>query len=476
MDFGVTGKLEGYYPVGQYRKNEAAGRSAGVGFAELAAAKAPEKTENVSFKEMLKSKYPGAYYNVMDTSRINRGLWGRNDYPWDAYFSEPADESVLNWTPLGPEPDMQSPAVHVKLNSMVGKIAIVIPSELEEKMKNDPELAEKVMGRADNFLVTNSTPGLNEGFLMTFDENGEINHACVVGEGRFSVSSSEFVEARKARETKHAEYEMLAEESALKRRLLAASAVRNVKPAYEAYESENYRIVPDNDAGCFDIYNKQGERIGAFDYADIKVRQDAATGKQFLISEHGTMSYDAVAFNGELKEALQNVMGVEALETEELQGFTLKTHSGTGLQYLMRDGEEGRGGKALLQSKADIEKYEALAEAYFNKYPNLVHDKNAAYIWADLEIKGLAQHMDNGIVSMGFNGMSYHDNADYKNNWSVLFSADTYRAVFDWLQNNRGSMEEMQKFAAWQDVFDNIGSRYERIWSDEEEKQGYLNN
>lgn len=259
-------------------------------------------------------------------------------------------------------------------------------------------------------------------------------------------------------------------------RASAASAVRNVKSAYETYESENYRIVPDNEAGCFDIYDKQGERIGAFDYSDIKVRQDSVTGKQFLISEHGTMSYDAVVLDGELKDALQNVMGVETLETEELQRFTLKTYSGTGIQYLVRDGEEGRGGKVLLQSQADIEKYEALAEAYFNKYPNLIHDKNAAYIWADLEIKGLAQHTNNGIISMGFNGMSYNDNADYKNNWSVLFSGDTYKAVFEWLQNNRGSIEEMQKFATWQDMFDIIGSRYERVWSDEEEKQGYLNN
>ena len=36
------------------------------------------------------------------------------------------------------------------------------------------------MERVDRFLLTNSTPGENEGFLMTFlmtfDENGEINH------------------------------------------------------------------------------------------------------------------------------------------------------------------------------------------------------------------------------------------------------------------------------------------------------------
>lgn len=245
-------------------------------------------------------------------------------------------------------------------------------------------------------------------------------------------------------------------------RVTAAMGIRNVKPTYETYESENYRIVPDNEADCFDIYNKQGEKLGAFAYSDIKVRQDSVTGKQLLISEHGTMSYDALVMDGELKEALQ--------------GFTLKTHSGTGIQYLIRDGEEGRGGKVLLQSQSDIEKYEALAEIYFNKYPNLIHDKNAGYIWADLEIKGLAQHMKNRIISMGFNGMSYDDNSNYKNNWSVLFSGDTYKAIFDWLQNNKGSIEEMRKFTTWQDIFKNINSSYERVWSKEEEEQGYLNN
>ncbi len=229
MDFGVTSKLEGYYFTEQYQKNAATGTSEGVSFAELAA-KAAEKVTGqanvagMSFKDMLKSKYPGVYYNVMDTSRIDETLWGRNDYPWDAYFSEPSDESVLDWTPSGVEPDMQSREVHTKINSMVGKIAVVVPPELEEKMKNDPELAKKVIERVDNFLLTNSTPGLNEGFLMTFDENGEINHACVVGEGRLTVSSSEFVKARKAREAKHAEYERLAEEAALKRKLMEQEA------------------------------------------------------------------------------------------------------------------------------------------------------------------------------------------------------------------------------------------------------------
>ena len=37
-DFGVTGKLGGYYLAEQYRKNAAADKNGGVSFAELAAA------------------------------------------------------------------------------------------------------------------------------------------------------------------------------------------------------------------------------------------------------------------------------------------------------------------------------------------------------------------------------------------------------------------------------------------------------
>lgn len=258
-------------------------------------------------------------------------------------------------------------------------------------------------------------------------------------------------------------------------RMSFVQGASHVKTAYETYQSENYKIIPDNESGCFDIYNRQGEKIGAFDYADIKIRQDSATGKQFLISEHGTMSYDATVLDGELKDALQKVMGKEELETETLQGFTLHTHAGTGIQFLIRDGEAGHGGKVLLQSEADVAKYEALAQNYLSKYPNLVHDVNAARIWADLEIKGLAQRTEQGIVQMGYDGMSYNDNSDYKNNWSVFFSENSYKALYEYIQNHRLSMEDMQKFSMWQDIFDSIGSRYERIWSKEEEDRGYLN-
>ena len=204
--------------------------------------------------------------------------------------------------------------------------------------------------------------------------------------------------------------------------------------------------------------------------------QDETTGKQFLISEHGTMSYDALVLDDELKDALQNVMDKDSLDVETLQGFTLNTHSGTGIQYLVKDGEEGRGGKVLLQNEADRKRYEELAEMYFDKYPNLIESREEGFIWADLEIRGMAKRTDQGIISIGADGMSYSDNENYKNNWSVRFSGSMYEKLYEWLQNNKDSMEEIHKFSTWQNVFDEIGGTYERVWSKEELDQGYLNN
>ena len=53
--------------------------------------------------------------------------------------------------------------------------------------------------------------------------------------------------------------------------------------------------------------------------------------------------------------------------------------------------------------------------------------------------------------------MSYSDNENYKNNWSVRFSGSMYEKLYEWLQNNKDSMEEIHKFSTWQKVFDEIG-------------------
>ena len=226
MDFGVTGKSGGYYLAEQYRKN-AAGKSGGMSFAELAAAKAAEQSDvsGVSFKDMWQARFPGAYYHVMDGSKISQGAWDRNDFPFERFFSDSVGESILNWTPSGAEPSANSPEVQSRWSATAGKKAVIVPPALEQKMQDNPELAEKVMATVENFIATYpATPGCS--YLIELDENGEISKYRVTSPGTITVSSSEFVEARKAREAKHAEYERLAEESALKRKMLAQEVDR----------------------------------------------------------------------------------------------------------------------------------------------------------------------------------------------------------------------------------------------------------
>ena len=226
MDFGVTGKLGGYYLAEQYRKT-AAGKREGVSFAELAAAKATGQSEvsGMSFKDMWQARYPGAYYHVMDGSKISQGAWDRNDFPLERFFSDNVDESVLGWTPSGAEPSANSPEVQSRWSSTAGRKALIVPPALEEKMQNDPELAEKVMANVENFIATYpAVPGCS--YLIELDENGEISKYRLTSPGTITVSSSEFVEARRAREAKHAEYERLEEETALKRKMLAQETDR----------------------------------------------------------------------------------------------------------------------------------------------------------------------------------------------------------------------------------------------------------
>ncbi len=124
-----------------------------IGLANIKSTAAKSDVSGMSFKDMWQARYPGAYYNVMDTSRIDGSLWGRNDYPWDKYFSNNADDSVLDWKPSGAEPAMLDSKVQAKINSTIGKKAIVVPPELEEKMKNAPELAKSVMAKVEGFIA-----------------------------------------------------------------------------------------------------------------------------------------------------------------------------------------------------------------------------------------------------------------------------------------------------------------------------------
>ena len=229
MDFGVTGKLGGYYLAEQYRKN-AAGKSEGVSFAELAAAKAAEQSDvsGMSFKDMWQARFPGAYYHTADASDIPQGVWERNDFPFEKFFRNDLDESAVNWKPNGANPAMDSSGVQSRLHSIAGQKSIVVPPELEEKMKNDTDLAQQVMAKVESFIMNDQAtlpPGRIYSCVVVLDENGEIAHAAgSSGGGNISGPTEEelrqFEAEQAAKKKRREEYARLNEESALKRKLM----------------------------------------------------------------------------------------------------------------------------------------------------------------------------------------------------------------------------------------------------------------
>lgn len=249
---------------------------------------------------------------------------------------------------------------------------------------------------------------------------------------------------------------------------------------FKEHETPNYKFVPEPEIGSGGMrILKNGQSVAVFSVDDLKIRVDEQTGTRVLISEIGGFGgawYDAIPVDAELENGLVEAIGVEDIPEVELEGYYIGTHAGTGIQYVMRPGDEGRGGKVLLRNAADEAKYNALAEEYYTRYPNLVTSQEAGRIYASFEICGMQERTTTGFVNIRYDSISYHDNFNYKKNWSAKLTGDTWEMLWKWLEENRSRMEKIGEFSTWGNIIDELGGSYERVWSDEELKQGYLNN
>ena len=249
---------------------------------------------------------------------------------------------------------------------------------------------------------------------------------------------------------------------------------------FKEHETANYKFVPEPTIGKGGMrILKNGQSVAVFSVDNLKIRVDEQTGTRVLISEIGGYNgiwYDAIPVDAELENGLAEAIGVDTIPEVVLEGYYIGTHAGTGIQYVMKPGEEGRGGKVLLKNEADVARYKALAEEYYTRYLNLIESQEEGRIWATFEILGMAERTASGIVSVHPDNVSYNDNSDHKNNWSIMLNDETWELLYEWLEENRNRMEEMNKFSSWRDILDEIGGSYERIWSKEELDQGYLNN
>ena len=220
MDFGVTSKMSEYYLANLYQKSRAAEAANSPSFLNTVSAKAAERTDGMTLESMWKSRYPGAYYHVMDGSKISQGIWERNDFLFERFFSDKVDESILDWKPTGPEPSDFDSEVISRRSSVAGQMSIIVHPALEEKIKNDPELAKRVMANVENFIEDYQTyhaePGCS--YLIELTEDGEIGKYRVTGPLRFSYSVSGNGRTEDYYKM-HEEFERIDKENAIKRKL-----------------------------------------------------------------------------------------------------------------------------------------------------------------------------------------------------------------------------------------------------------------
>lgn len=203
--------------IQQTRQQVAQKDKSNVSFGTILADAIAPMQENIGigFKEIWQARFPNAYYHVIDASKIPQEHWQRNDYPFEKFFAPHVDDSVLRWQPSGIEPQMGDASVQARLESILGQNAVVVPKELEEKLKHNPQIAQEMMRKIEHLFAQQgfvSTP--NTSALIVFDENGDIARFRLTSGGRFSVSSDEFVQAAKKRRAEQEQARRIAEEYA----------------------------------------------------------------------------------------------------------------------------------------------------------------------------------------------------------------------------------------------------------------------
>ncbi len=178
------------------------------------------------------------------STEVSSANWQRNDFLFWKYFDKNATADCLNdWKASGSNPPQTRADIQRGVSSIgPGKMALLIPDGLQEKMDADEDFARQVMAkvqkwkedydRRDNALA--ASYGYNvaayqaeKSYCLQLDENGDVVNATVCGGGgRITRSSDEMVKAYYRRREKQAEYEQIAEENAIKRKLQEQEADR----------------------------------------------------------------------------------------------------------------------------------------------------------------------------------------------------------------------------------------------------------
>lgn len=155
FDYGLS--LDGLGALG-FGGISPAAKTSGSAFGEIFSS---ISTEEASLEDLWKNSFERhygqsagrTYYHVMDASSISRGTWCHNDFPYGAFLTDEVDPSILTWQPTRMNPSQLDADVQRKISATLGQNAIVVPPELDEKMKTDPALRLKVLANIDRIYT-----------------------------------------------------------------------------------------------------------------------------------------------------------------------------------------------------------------------------------------------------------------------------------------------------------------------------------
>ena len=287
MKPGAIGRPGEVYPAGQRKTGAEKGKVVGLSFRELAAleraagtymgesyeerlSKITDKNAANAFRAAYASKMAGSMDFVSGISRtyntgkagavdfadafpmyrvvthvgnasISAANWQRNDFPFWKYFQPDTSADALNdWRPVGENPPQTRADLQRNYSGIgPGRIAILMPESLRQKMDADPAYARQIVeklrewkedyDRWDNMVAASfggnvAAHQAGKSYVFDLDENGNVRNCTVTGSGGTLTGPTkeemERFRAEQARKRRlRVKYIEIQEESAEKRRL-----------------------------------------------------------------------------------------------------------------------------------------------------------------------------------------------------------------------------------------------------------------
>ncbi len=173
-------------------------------------------------------------------ANIPSANWQRNDFPFWKYFQKDTSADALNdWRPVGANPPQARSDLQRNYSSIgSGRIAILIPESLQQKMDADPAYARQIMAklqewkgdydRWDNTVAASHGENVAEyqaekSYVFNLDKNGDVRNCTVTGGGKLVGSTKEEQEQFEAEQIRkwklRVKYIQIQEESAARKKL-----------------------------------------------------------------------------------------------------------------------------------------------------------------------------------------------------------------------------------------------------------------